>query len=43
MLVYLPQSMGQHHFYDLSKAPAQSYQYDQLLPLVPMYNPPFDR
>ncbi len=32
-------SMGQHHFYDLKAAPAQSYARDQLLPLVPMYYP----
>jgi len=32
-------SMGQHHFYDLKSAPQQSYEPDQLLPLVPMYYP----
>jgi len=33
-------SMGWHHFYDVSSAPEISYELDQLLPVVPMYNPP---
>lgn len=33
-------SMGWHHFYDLKTAPKQSFQEDQILPIVPMYNPP---
>jgi len=33
-------SMGQHHFYDLSVAPKQSWDESNLLPVVPMYNPP---
>ncbi len=32
--------MGWHHFYDLKTAPKQSFQEDQILPIVPMYNPP---
>ena len=32
--------MGWHHFYDLSSSPDVSYAEDQLLPVVPMYNPP---
>jgi len=32
-------SMGWHHFYDLKTAPKQSFQEDQILPIVPMYNP----
>lgn len=33
-------SMGWHHFYDLKTAPKQSFKEDQILPIVPMYNPP---
>lgn len=33
-------SMGWHHFYDLKSAPEQSFKEDQILPIVPMYNPP---
>lgn len=33
-------SMGWHHFMDLSTAPEQSFVEDQLMPIVPMYNPP---
>lgn len=33
-------SMGWHHFYDLLSAPKQSYTIENLLPIVPMYNPP---
>jgi hypothetical protein len=33
-------SMGWHHFYDLKSAPKQTFEEDQILPLIPMYNPP---
>jgi hypothetical protein len=34
--------MGQHHFYDFNSAPEMSWDPTALLPLVAMYNPPFD-
>jgi hypothetical protein len=34
--------MGQHHFYDFNTAPEMSWASDALLPVVVMYDPPFD-
>ena len=34
--------MGQHHFYDFNSAPEMSWDSSALLPIVPMYDPPFD-
>lgn len=34
--------MGQHHFYDFNSAPEMSWDSSALLPVVTMYDPPFD-
>lgn len=34
--------MGQHHFYDFNSAPEMSWDSSALLPVIAMYDPPFD-